>query len=395
MKNLNLKKWSGHTEVQIIGTGAERFINRLVRENVQIWDIKRAGENQLLFMMFIDDVPKIREAVRYHRVKVRFKKRAGLPFIARKLYKRMGFVIGSLFAIILIFLLSNMIWKVEIDGASPEVEYKITNQLKKMGVNFGQLQFFVEDPETLQQKLTKQNDEITWIGVDIKGTTYHFRVVEKERPEAPEATSPRNLVSKKEAIIVDYFVEEGKPMIQINDFVKPGQILVQGLLGTENQPKIVSAKGEVFGKTWYRVDTWVNMNTEMDLLTGEEKTNWKIKIGSLDIPIWGFKNAQYKDKQVEQDEKNLKFFKWTLPISLLKTTEKEKEIQKIDYNEQEAKKMAIELSKKDLEAQIPDGAKIVEEKILHESIDNGKFKLSIIYDVIENIVVEQPIISSN
>jgi similar to stage IV sporulation protein len=35
---------------------------------------------------------------------------------------------------------------------------------------------------------------------------------------------------------------------------------------------------------------------------------------------------------------------------------------------------------------------IVEEKILHESMENGKVKLSIHYQVIEDIAIGQPII---
>ena len=36
---------------------------------------------------------------------------------------------------------------------------------------------------------------------------------------------------EKEAVIVDYFVEKGEPVITINEFVKPGQLLVSGLIG--------------------------------------------------------------------------------------------------------------------------------------------------------------------
>ena len=143
-----------------------------------------------------------------------------------------------------------MIWRIEIKGQSGN-RYKLTNQLKKLGVKKGSFQFLIDDPESLQQKLTAMNDDITWIGVEIKGTTYHFRVVEKEKPEKVKKTPPQHLVAKKEAVIVDYFVEKGEPVISVHDFVKPGQLLVSGIIGSKDKPNIISAKGAVYGKTWY------------------------------------------------------------------------------------------------------------------------------------------------
>ena len=47
---------------------------------------------------------------------------------------------------------------------------------------------------------------------------------------------------------------------------------------------------------------------------------------------------------------------------------------------------------RDLLNRIPKDAEIVDQKVLHESVDNGKLKLLISYDVIENIAKELPII---
>ena len=180
--------------------------------------------------------------------------------------------VGALVAFFIITFLSNMIWKIEINGASPELEYQMMNQLKQMGVRVGGFQFLVDDPEGIQRKLTEINEDVTWIGVELNGTSYRFQVVEKEQPEELEKTSPRHLVSNKEAIIVDYFVEKGEPVITINDFVKPGQFLVSGLIGREDDKQKVSAKGKILGKTWYTTEVEVDLTTEFELLTGEE---WK------------------------------------------------------------------------------------------------------------------------
>ena len=346
MKNLWFKRLSGHVRVRIIGTGAERFINKLIRENVQIWHVKRIEANIVSFRMFISDIPVLRKAVHYNRVKVRFEQRSGLPFIMKRMRRNGGIVLGSLIALFIIMILSNMIWKIDINGASPELEYRMNNQLKEMGVRVGGFQFFVDDPEGIQKKLTEINEDVTWIGVELNGTAYRFQVVEKEQPAELEKTSPRHLVSSKEAIIVDYFVEKGEPVITINELVKPGQLLVSGLIGNEEKPELVSAKGEVFGKTWYNTEVEVALTSEFDLLTGEDFSRTTIDFGNFSIPIWGFDKEQYSNEQVEKEEKQVKFLKWTLPISISNTTVKEVEVHEKKYTEKEAKLLARELAKR-------------------------------------------------
>lgn len=392
MKNLWFKRLLGSVTVKLIGIGGERIINELIRQRIIIWNVKRISDNEITFQMFIKDIRSLRQALRINRVKVRFIKRAGFPSWLKRFRKNIGLFIGGLVALIIITILSNMIWKVEIEGASPDLEYKMIKQLKEMGVKIGGFQFLVDDPEGIQRKLTAMNEDVTWIGVELNGTSYHFQVVEKEQPDEVKKTSPRHLVAKKEAIIVDYFVEKGEPVITINDFVKPGQLLVSGLIGREDAKQKVSAKGEILGKTWYTTEVEVDLTTEFELLTGEESKRTSIDFGNFSIPIWGFSSAKYKHKQVEENKHELQFLKWKLPVSITNKTIKEVEVHEKTYSTKEAKKLAQEIARKDLQRLFSEEAKIIDEKILHEKVENGKLKLLISYDVIENIAKEAPII---
>ena len=100
----------------------------------------------------------------------------------------------------------------------------------------------MDDVDTIQRKLSDRIEVLTWVGVELKGTTYHFQVVEKQQPEKVEETSPQNLVAEKKAIITHMFVEKGKSIVKVNDYVGKGQLLVSGIIGTEKEPEIVSGK---------------------------------------------------------------------------------------------------------------------------------------------------------
>ena len=98
------------------------------------------------------------------------------------------------------------------------------------------------------------------MGLEVRGTTYHFKIVENE-PKKEKEQRPQNLVAKRS----DYyktFVEVGKPVVLKNDHVEKGQILVSGIYGNEESPTIVSAKGIVYGETWYTSKVDVPLKTQ-------------------------------------------------------------------------------------------------------------------------------------
>ena len=50
--------------------------------------------------------------------------------------------------------------------------------------------------EDVQRHLTDNINAITWAGLEVRGTTYHFKIVEK-RTEKEKEQMPQNLVAKK------------------------------------------------------------------------------------------------------------------------------------------------------------------------------------------------------
>ena len=62
--------------------------------------------------------------------------------------------------------------------------------------------------EDVQRYLTDNINAITWAGLEVRGTTYHFEIVEK-RTEERKGTKAAKFSSKK-AIITKTFVEVGK-----------------------------------------------------------------------------------------------------------------------------------------------------------------------------------------
>jgi similar to stage IV sporulation protein len=391
MKNQWIEFLFGKVTVKVSGRGIERFLNILIRNDLMIWNVKRHGTETITFTIRLKDALKIRQYARGRECSISFLRRSGVPFLLKRLLKNSGFVLGAAFFLFTILVLSNMIWGIEIRGAKPATEYQIRKELDKMGVKIGKIQLFVDNVEGIQRKLTDGVGNLTWVGVELKGTTYHLQVVEKKEPKRPEQLPPQNLVAKKKATIVKMYIEQGQKVVDRNDYVVPGQLLVSGVYGKEGQQQTVAAEGEVWGETWYRSHVEQPLETKFKVFDGREKQKHYLKIGNLEIPIWGFGEPDFTEFETERNIHKLHFLYWQLPVSYVNETLRASEGITRTYTEKQAVDNAIKLAKKEIKNGLDEDAIIKEEKILHKLVENGKVILDIHFKIVENIAVGQPI----
>ncbi|MCM3663960.1 sporulation protein YqfD [Mesobacillus subterraneus] len=391
MKNQWIHIFSGTVKVKLTGKGIERFLNQLTKNGVSIWNVRKHGSEAVTFYVNLQDVKKLRIPARDSNCKIRFLERAGGPFFLSKLWTNSGFFIGACLFLGLIMLLSNMVWGIEIRGANPATEHHIRKELDKMGISVGKMQFSIDNVESVQRELTDKIGALTWIGVELKGTTYHFQVVEKSEPKKAEVIGPRHLIAKRKAAIVKIFVEKGEPVVKVNDYVLPGQLLVSGLYGNEDDMKTVAASGEILGETWYSTKVELPLKSTFQVFNGSEKRKYSLKIAGRTLPVWGFGDPDFKEYETEVNDHPIKFFKWELPLMVEKKTLREREEVTRIYSREEAVESAKELARKDIKNHLPENAIIKGEKILHQSIENDKVKLTTHFTIIEDIAVGQPI----
>ncbi|KKB36428.1 sporulation protein YqfD [Bacillus thermotolerans] len=391
MNNQWLAFFQGVIVVYIQGQGAERFINQLIRSRIPVWQVTRHDERTVSFSCSLTHIHKIRRAARDFEGEVRFSKGDGFPFLWKRLLKNAGFVIGALLFLFVILLLSNIVWRIDINGATPKMEHEIRKELANIGVEEGEFILKMDDPETVQKKLLSRVKGLTWIGVEMKGSTFHFRVVEKNEPEEKKQAGSRHLVAAKDAVVTKLFVEKGQAVVKRNQFVRKGQLLVSGFIGSEGNLREVGAEGEVLGETWYRTSVEMPAETHFHLLTGQQVNKHFLELGEFSLPIWGFKSHSFAHYKKEEQEHSISFLGFSLPIKYNKHTYYESEQSLRSYTRQEAEKRALEAAREDLKAKLSEKAAIQGEKILQREFRNGKVKLSVHFQVLENIAVGKPI----
>ncbi|HWO77687.1 MAG TPA: sporulation protein YqfD [Bacillus sp. (in: firmicutes)] len=395
MKNQWIHFFLGYVTVKVTGKGIERFLNRLSRQGILIWNARRLDQDTVTFQVALNKLYPLRRAVRKSNLSVRFIDKHGFPFLLKRLIFNSGFMIGFACFFVLLFLLSNMIWGIQIEGAGPKTEERIWKELDKLGVEVGSLQFLTDSPEEIQRILTNNIPEITWVGVKLNGTVYRLTVVEKNEPEREAETGPQHLVATKKGTIVSMYVKKGQPMVVVNDFVRPGQMLVSGQMGAEKNQQFIAAEGEIMAETWYRAEVTVPLKKELTVMTGNEKDKRYIQFGNWELPIWGFGDPDFQVYEEDTTVHPFKFLRWQLPISYKEVEINEIEKAVHEIGESDAVKTGITIAKKDLLSKLGEEAKIKGEKILHKEVQNGKVKVTILFQVIENIAKGQPIIQGD
>lgn len=404
MKQIQGSFLTGYLTILVEGTNPELFLQQCVDQDIIVWNINKNSPESCIANIKMQDEQRLDKLVTAERYTITITKKHGLPFIVKSLGGRKEFLFSIVLCLVLILYLSNIIWDIKINGAPQEIEKKISKQLDDYGVHTGALNFSLDSPSTIQQKLLHDIPELLWVGVEKKGTTFQIEVAEKTIVKKKEVKGPSNLVATKDGVVSYVYISKGMPKVKVNDFVEAGDLLVSGNISEKEEKQdddkkkqdkekqtLVESVGEIVAKTWYEVSVTIPLQAEYQELTGEKDKKLYIGIGDLQVPFWGFGSSEFKHIQTDVNRTALHFFEWELPINIIESIHHEKTYRIEKRTKQAAIEVGKEQAKSELLLRLDENAQVISEKVLHESVDNGKVKLILYLTVEENIAKSVPI----
>lgn len=400
MKRNQGKKVVGYITIHLKGEQMENFLQRCLEERIPIWDIKKINHHHCIGTIYYHHMKKIKQLASLENYEINVENKEGLVAYILKLWNRKELLVAILFSLSLLIVLSNIVWKVEIVGVPPEIEEKIQDKLKQNGLYEGAWTFTLTPLNILQKQIADEIPEVLYVGIERKGTAYIVQAEEKLIIEKEPEKELQHLVANKNGVIQKMFVESGLPLVNVNDVVKKGDILVSGIIDTnveENEQKenenivTVPAEGKVFANTWYEMNISSSLYPSLEKLSGEKMTKYYVQILNVHLPIWNFWKEPYQSSLEEIEIKPITLLKWEVPIPLVKKTIYNKETIQQTRTEKEAKKIAIDHALYDLQIRLGRDTEILKYYVLHESIENGKVKLNLYISVLENIAESKPI----
>lgn len=389
--NLNRVNWiQGYLELQIRGKYVERLLNRMVGQGMHVWNIRRKG-TEAYFCISVKDFYQMKPLLKETYCRFHIIKRIGFPFFLHKLRTRSLFLIGVLLFFIGIYTLSFVVWRVEVVGNDKIPDLQIRQAAEKLGIKQGVFVFQLPPMEKIQRELLKQVPNASWVGFEMKGTTAMIKVAEKVLPEEQRPNLRHNhLIATKKAVVYYIFAERGKPLVRVNDVVKPGQILISGILGNEEYSSVDTARGIVEGEVWYESEIEVPLKQNRPILTGDYYKEKYLTIGNWNLKISGYFQTPFNHAIKTEETATVPWIKKYFNLGMKTITYQEDTIHESLINEGEASSLGKRFARENLLKQLDASARIKDEKVLHQRLENGKVYIKIHYIVIENIVKELP-----
>lgn len=252
--------WKGYLRICFWGQESERFLNLCAHHKIQIWQIEKY-EAVYWGYVLISDFYRMDEVRRKTGTKIKIKGKYGIPFFFYRNKKRRVFFVGFLLALIAVFLLSERVWNIHVEGNVHNSTESILNYLETQDVWHGMRRDQV-DCGYIAGKLRKEFPDITWVSAKLTGTRLMLEVKENEsyqkEKQLQKKEMPCDLRAQKDGIILSMIVRKGKAKKKIGENCSKNEILVSGKI------PIINDSQEVMGYQTVQADADIEIQYKME-----------------------------------------------------------------------------------------------------------------------------------
>lgn len=371
-------------KVRISSLNIDYLLKDLIYKKLDMYDIKK-DKKSLEIIINKKDYKKISKIKTIKKIDII--DYYGINKLEFILKKNSIFFMLVILGIIINILLSNIIFKIEVETPNKILEENIIKELEKLGLKKYRFKITYNKKEKIKEKLKKINsDKIEYIEIEEQGTKYIVKVEEKKLNKENDDCDERNIVARKNAIITKINSSSGEISKKINDYVVKGEILISGEIhNKENVVEKKCVKGKVLGETWYKV------KVEIDKNTIEKKYTNKNKLG-LSINFLGYNKEIFNTfSTFEKKEYNIIEGKLIpISISLSKYMEVKKIVRKNKVDNIDKK--ALDIATKKLLKENNLITNIIRKKVLKKSINNSKIIIEVFIAAEEDITDYEKII---
>lgn len=382
----------GYLKIQVEGYYIERFINICTTKKIMIWNLKREKNVKLYLNIRIEDFKEILKVAKKTKCRIKIINKRGVPFLLHKYKKRKIFLVFLIIVAMLIGISSNFIWNIEIKEENGKEVENIVKDIEEMGLKIGKLKKDINTKEVINKVRLKRQD-IAWMGIELKGTNAIVKIVKSdEKPEIIDENEYCSIISEKTGVITKINAQDGTANVKVGDIVNVGTTLISGWMeGKYTGIRYVHAKGEVEAKVWYTKNKKYYYNSLEKQETGQQENKYAVKINNFKINFYK-KLSNFEIYDTIEEEKKFKIFSdFYLPISIIKTTNKQVENIQKKYNLEELKNIGISELEQELDEEIENKENIVNKNVnIYENEDN--IDIYVTYEVLENIGTNEKIV---
>lgn len=243
------------------GGFAERFINICTALGIQLWGIRRKSYG-LTACTTIDGYKKIKKAARSSGMRVRIRKKVGLPFVIRKYESHTGLFVGFFAVLLILSIMSDRIWVVNINGNTTVDSEKIAEVFSDAGLRIG-VKKNKFDASDINSDAVLSIGELSWASINIDGSVAEIEVREAmHRPSLEKYYGTSNLVASKDGQVEIIEPYKGSAAVKSGQTVMQGSLLVSGISHVKSGMSVFNdADGYVVARTKISVSVPIETNS--------------------------------------------------------------------------------------------------------------------------------------
>lgn len=242
----------GYRRVSVSAPSAVRLLNRMKTEEIEYWDLTRSSDGRLVFLILDREYKRLAAGEAAETLVTEY--RRGLPYLFFRYRKRIGIPLGVLLFLILTKLSTLYVWEVTVVGNESLSDAEVIASLEALGCGVGSYIPGVDFYELCHEFLLA-NDTVSWVSVNMVGTTAEIKLIERADKDGVEENNgtPSNLIARFDGEIVRTETVSGELSVIPGQTVEKGQLLVGGVLSIgqgedRSQFILVRSRGKIYAK---------------------------------------------------------------------------------------------------------------------------------------------------
>ena len=333
--------FQGRVEAEAKGNQIEQFINLLYRRRIPLRSPYRTEDGVLHFVIPCKDFKRLRQPAFKTGTRVRIRKKSGLVFLLRPFKRRWGLAVGLVLFLGVVFLSSAFIWQVEVIGCEETSVTQVLADLKELGLEVGCRRTL--DVNSIENRYLTGNEKLSWMSINIRGTTAYVEVKEKGRtPEMVELSVPTNIYAARDGVILSVRDYGGTRQVQVGDTVLAGDLLVSGdWTDKYGVRRLNHCIATVIAETRRETAVSVPLRENIREKTGKTQKKYAVSLGKLKIPLYFNEKISYNEYDTIEKEYPLRIASFVFPVRFHVRRAEEVEIAAVTRTAEEAKEMAL------------------------------------------------------
>ena len=235
----------GYDLYEVVSDDIISLLNAFKKDHLIVFQLTKIDDNTYRFYL------PIYQRFLARKYNMQIIKSIGILYYLVVLFCKKINIIGVISFALTLLICSRFIFKVEITGNSPSNTKLVEEVLKENNINAGDLKKSYQELNEIYDDLKASfKGKIDYLNIYQEGGVLFVKYTNSVGAKEVE-NNFQNIYASKDGVIQSIDVSSGNIVVQVNQFVKRGDLLVSNTItSTDGENKIIATKGKVMAYTY-------------------------------------------------------------------------------------------------------------------------------------------------